>query len=92
MGHEMKDIESYLDLPASGVYKAYMKRWEIELVMRYYKSACKFDETRVQDDASVIGSEFIDFLSTVLTYRLLNKFDQVELLNDVCYKKDNELI
>lgn len=60
-------------------------------MMRFYKSACKFDETKVQDDASVIGSEFIDFLSTVLTYRLLNKFDQVELLNDVCYKKTMSL-
>lgn len=85
-------IESDLDLDASVIYKAYMKRWEIELVMRYYKSACKFDETRVQDDASVIGSEFIDFLSTVLTYRLLNKFDKVELLNDICYKKIMNLL
>lgn len=39
--------------------------------MRYYKSACEFDETRVQDAYSVIGSEFIDFLSTLLTFRLL---------------------
>ena len=39
-------LECDLDLPPEIAYKAYDKRWEIELVMRYYKSACEFDETR----------------------------------------------
>ena len=55
--------------------------------MRFYKSACQFDETRVQDDYSVIGSEFCDFLSTVLTFRLIRAFDQKGLLEDRTYKK-----
>ena len=55
--------------------------------MRFYKSACEFDETRVQDDYSVIGSEFCDFLSTVLTFRLINAFDKANLLEDRSYKK-----
>ena len=69
------------------MYKAYDSRWEIEIVMRYYKSACEFDETRVQDDYSVIGSEFCDFLSTVLTFRLMKQFDRAKLLEDRTYKK-----
>jgi len=73
-------LESDLDCPAETIYKAYEDRWEIEIVMRYYKSACEFDETRVHDDYSVMGSEFCDFLSTVLTYRLLNAFDKASLL------------
>lgn len=80
-------LECDLDLPPEIVFKAYDKRWEIELVMRYYKSACEFDETRVQDDYSVIGSEFIDFLSTLLTFKLLKVFDKAELLEDYTYKK-----
>lgn len=80
-------LECDLDLPPEIAYKAYDKRWEIELVMRYYKSACEFDETRVQDDYSVIGSEFIDFLSTLLTFKLLKVFDKAELLEDHTYKK-----
>lgn len=80
-------LESDLDLLPEIAYKAYDKRWEIELVMRYYKSACEFDETRVQDDYSVIGSEFCDFLSTVLTFRLLKSFDKAKLLDDHTYKK-----
>ena len=46
-----------------------------------------FDETRVQDDYSVIGSEFCDFLSTLLTFRLIKAFDKAELLEEYTYKK-----
>ena len=80
-------LECDLDLPPETVYKAYDSRWEIEIVMRYYKSACEFDETRVQDDYSVIGSEFCDFLSTVLTFRLMKRFDRAGLLEEHTYKK-----
>ena len=80
-------LECDLDLPAETVYKAYAKRWEIELVMRYYKPACEFDETRVHDDYSVIGSEFCDFLSTVLTFRLISAFDKAKILERMPYKK-----
>lgn len=80
-------LECDLDIPAETAYKAYEKRWEIEVVMRFYKSACEFDETRVQDDYSVIGSEFCDFLSTLLTFRLIKAFDRANLLEDRTYKK-----
>lgn len=80
-------LECDLDLPLSIAYKAYEKRWEIEVVMRFYKSACEFDETRVHDDYSVIGSEFCDFLSTVLTFRLIKAFDKAALLEKHTYKK-----
>ena len=80
-------LECDLDLPPEIAYKAYDKRWEIEVAMRFYKSACEFDETRVQDDYSVIGSEFCDFLSTVLTFRLIKAFDKAHLLDARTYKK-----
>ena len=80
-------LECDLALPPEIVYKAYEDRWEIEIVMRYYKSACEFDETRVQDDYSVIGSEFCDFLATVLTFRLIKAFDKAGLLEKMTYGK-----
>ncbi len=80
-------LECDLDLSPETVYQAYSKRWEIELVMRFYKSACDFDETRVHDDYSVIGTEFCDFLSTLLTFRLINTFDRAKLLDQMTYKK-----
>ena len=80
-------LECDLDLPAETIYKAYDNRWEIEIVMRFYKSACEFDETRVHDDYSVIGSEFCDFLSTVLTFRLIKRFDEAKALEKNTYKR-----
>jgi len=78
-------LECDLDLAPEIVYKAYDNRWEIEIAIRYYKSACEFDETRVHDDYSVIGSEFCDFLSTLLTFRLIKAFDSVKLLEYMTY-------
>ena len=85
-------LECDLDIKPETVYKAYAERWEIEIVMRYYKSACGFDETRVHDDYSVIGSEFCDFLSTLLTFRLLKSFDKAGLLNEMNYDKIMSLL
>ena len=85
-------LESDLDMTPEAAYKTYSCRWEIELVMRFYKSACIFDETRVQDDYSVIASEFCDFLSTILTFRLINKFDQVSLLEKMTYKRVMQIL
>lgn len=80
-------LESDCDLSIENAYAAYAERWEIEVVMRYYKSVCQFDDTRVQDDYSVIGSEFCDFLATVLTFRLIKAFDGEKLLEKHTYKK-----
>jgi hypothetical protein len=79
-------MECDLDLPPETAYKAYDKRWEIEIAVRFYKSACEFDETRVHDDYSVIGSEFCNFLSILLTFRLINAFDSIKLLEQKTYK------
>ena len=80
-------FESDLDMEPQTAYKAYGCRWEIELVMRYYKQACEFGETRVHKDFSVIGSEFCSFLSTIVTYRLLRRYENTGLLKKMTYKK-----
>lgn len=80
-------LECDLDMAPEVAYKAYDERWQIEIVMRFYKFACEFDEARVHDDYSVIGSEFCDFLSTLLTFRLMKKFDKTKLLEKMTYKK-----
>ena len=85
-------LECDLDLDPGKVYKMYEERWEIEIVMRYYKSACEFDETRVHGDYSVIGSEFCDFLATVLTFRLIKAFDKAGLLKKMNYSRIMSLL
>ncbi len=80
-------LECDLDLSPEDIYFAYSQRWEIEVVMRYYKQACEFDETRVQSDYSVYGSEFVSFLSSVLTYRILNDAEKRKVLEKYTYGK-----
>lgn len=80
-------FESDVDMAPADAWKTYSYRWQIEIIMRYYKSALELDETRVHDDYSVLGSEFIDFLSTVITFRLINFFDKKGLFEAMTYKK-----
>lgn len=78
-------LECDLDMEPEEIYDAYSRRWEIETVMRYYKQACEFDETRVHDDYSVYGSEFVSFLSSILTYRILNDAESKNVLEKYTY-------
>lgn len=57
------------------------------MVMRYYKQSCEFEETRVHDDYSVYVTEFINFLSSLLTYRLLSRFEDTGLLEEYTYRE-----
>ncbi len=72
--------ECKLDLPPEIPYTACKKLAEIELVIGCYKSACVADDICMHDDCWVTGSEFCDFLSSVLAARLLNAFDEAKLL------------
>lgn len=38
-------------------------------------------------DYSVIGSEFCDFLATILTWRLIKEFTKTGLLNETTYRR-----
>lgn len=80
-------FECDLDWPCEDIYFAYSQRWEIEVVMRYYKHALELDQTRVHADLSVIGSEFIDFLSSVLTFKAINFLDSRKVLEKMSYGK-----
>jgi len=85
-------FECDLDMEPEAIFKAYSCRWEIEVVAKYYKSACEFNETNVHDDYSVIGREFCDFLSTLLTFKLLNRFDKLKILKDMTYGNAMEIL
>ncbi len=58
-----------LDMEPKEIYDAYSRRWEIETVMRYYKQAC----------------EFVSFLSSLLTYRILNDAEKKKVLENYTY-------
>lgn len=76
---------SDVDMEPEAAYKAYEERWDIEVMFRFYKDILMFDQTKVHDDWSVVGTEFINFLSVVMTHRLRKAFDKVPLLKGVPY-------
>lgn len=78
-------FESDQDLDPQTAYACYDDRWLLELVFNRYKSDECLDKTNVQGDFSVIGSEFINFISTVLTCRLIKKAREAGLLDGMSY-------
>ena len=85
-------LESDLDMTPLDAFLAYESRWEIELVMRYYKQACDFDETRVHNDYSVIASEFCNLLASIITHRILLLFDRKKLLEKKTYREIMQIL
>ena len=59
--------------------------WLLELVFHRYKSDECLDKTNVQGDFSVIGSEFVNFISTVATCRIIRKATKAGLLKQMSY-------
>lgn len=78
-------FESDQDLAPETAYRCYDDRWLLELVFRRYKSDECLDKTNVQGDFSVIGSEFINFISTVATCRIILKAREAGLLKHKTY-------
>ncbi len=80
-------FESDQDLDPRTAYLCYDDRWLPELVFNRYKSDECLDKTGVQGDFSLAGSEFINFVSTVLTCRMLRKARDVGLLEKMSYSE-----
>lgn len=78
-------FESDQDLDPKAAYLCYDDRWLLELVFNRYKSDECLDKTDVQGDFSLIGSEFINFVATALTCRMLRKAREAGLLEKVSY-------
>ena len=79
-------FESDLDIDPKTAYLCYDERWLLELVFRQYKNDQCLDKTSVQGDFSLIGQEFINFISTVTTCRMISKARDAGLLNKMSYK------
>lgn len=80
-------LESDQDLPPEVAYLCYEDRWKLELVFKYYKLDEDLDRTRVQGDFAVIGSEFVNFKSTLITCRIINKAQKAGVLKEMSYSE-----
>jgi hypothetical protein len=78
-------FESDQDMPPETAYLCYDDRWLLELVFKRDKSDECLDRTSVQGDFSVIGSEFVNFISTLATCRIIRKACFAGLLKKITY-------
>jgi hypothetical protein len=79
-------FESDVDTDPGVIYRMHGERWLIEECFRYYKNVADFDDTRVHSDYSGYGSEFVNFISSVMTSRIIRKFEETGLFREMTYK------
>lgn len=78
-------FESDLDASAEQIYRIYEDRWLLELVFKQYKRDLDLDLSNVQSDYSVVGSEFINYIATIITCRIFKKANQLDLFKNMSY-------
>ena len=78
-------FESDLDATAEQIYRVYEDRWLLELVFKQYKRDLDLDISNVQGDYSVVGSEFINFIATIITCRIFKRANQLDLFKNMSY-------
>lgn len=74
--------ESDSDLDPLIVYKTYAERWLPELIFKRYNSDECLELTYNQGTFSITGSEFVNFISAVITARIVQKFENAGLLKE----------
>lgn len=63
-------FESNADLSLKDIYEAYKERWEIETVFNNYKNIINRQEVNVQGNYRLFASEFINFISSIISMRV----------------------
>ena len=78
-------LESDVDMEPRIAYLSYHARWKIELVFDFYKNTEQLDQTCVQNDYTVIGNEFVNTITSIITNRMIQKAEKAELLKENTY-------
>ncbi len=78
-------FESDLDLPLDKACKSYEDRRLLELLLTQYKGEECLDSTGVQGDYSLLGTEFVNFVATLMTSRMVKKAGDAGLLDKMMY-------
>lgn len=81
-----------LDAPPESIYAAYEERWELEVMFRFYKHILSFDQGDVKSDISLIGTEFVNFLSVIMMCRLRKAFYAVSELCKRPFKANMKML
>ena len=78
-------FETDKDQDALHVYNTYRNRWLIETSFKMYKSGAGLENTGVHGDFSVIGEEFVNFIATTATCRIVRIAEENGLFEDQTY-------
>ena len=65
-------FKSKTNLDPLDVYSAYAQRWSIEVLFNLYKNIMERDTVNVHGDYRLYATEFINFLSTIISCRIKN--------------------
>ena len=79
--------KSNCDMEPLEIYLLYRKRWEIEVMFNFYKTNLCLDKVNVSSTYSVIATEFINLLSSIISMRVKNYLIKKELLKKFSYKQ-----
>ena len=77
--------KSNMEMTAEQAYNIYLDCWMLDQVFDLYKNLLELDETRVQSDMSVFATGLVNFLSTLITSRVIRHLFSTGILDDCSY-------
>lgn len=78
-------FESDLSMTCDEAWKCYAERWFLETVFRAYKNCTQLETTNSQTDFTVRGEEFVNFIASAVTSRVVERLEKAGLLDDSTY-------
>ena len=79
-------FETNIDLDPNLIYEMYERRWDIEVMFNYYKNIVDLSHTRKHKDISIIGNEFVNFITILISTRIKKYMRSLELHKLYSYK------
>lgn len=80
-------FKSKADIDPLDVYLAYAQRWEIETMFYLYKNIIEHDTVNVHNDYRTYATEFINFLSVIITVRVKAEIAKKDINKQHSYKQ-----
>ncbi len=82
-GYSTLTLESDLDIEIEEAYRCYEDRQFMRRIFRY--TSCIPNTELSTGDCAVTGSDFVNFISSIITCRIIHKAEQSGLLKDMSY-------
>lgn len=80
-------FESNYDADPAEIYRAYESRWNIELMFKFYKNVLDITTTSVHNDYRVYATEFINYLSLIISSKVKKELNKHRLLEKYSFKQ-----